>query len=133
MSKYILKVAQEKMAYLKESQKKVAQNIVRAREPGYKPKRLVPFKKIIQNAPMSVQLKRTRGDHLQGKVISQGMNQTYKTVEDFKKEDLSPSGNGVVLEKELMKSGEIGLEHKQASLVISEYLKLKKFALNPKR
>lgn len=132
-SSLVLKMAQEKMKWLSHRQKMVAQNVMNARTPKYIPKDLISFKKTMQSRPMSVKLKRTRGDHIQGKVISQALDQNYKVIEDFRKEDLSPSGNGVVMEKELMKSGEIGLAHKQASVIIAEYLKLKKIAIHPKK
>ena len=130
----LLTLASKKMKYLNARQKLVAQNVMNARMPKYLPKDIVPFQKTLKSSPMSVvNVARTSSKHFSGDRFSQAVSSSFEAKETYSKKDITPSGNAVVLEKELMKASDIGSDYKLTTTLASEYLKLRKLGLNIKK
>lgn len=101
-----------KMNYLSQRQKIISQNVANADTPGYQPKDLekVDFGRLLTNVTKektpSVQMVTTDDSHLP-------LNNAASTREQVKKRtyEVAPSGNGVIMEEQLMKSNDVQLNY----------------------
>lgn len=107
-----------KMDWLTQRQQVVAQNIANADTPGFRPSDLEPFS-------FSSALRRTRRlppvqtapSHLAGTLGGAGELRQEKERKPY---EVSPDGNGVVLEEQLMKISQTGVDY---NLVTNLYRK----------
>lgn len=117
----LLQAIGAKMDYLSQRQNIFAQNISNADTPGYQPKDLAPVdfssflnddKKNVSN----VHLAATDSQHLN----LNGTTANLKTKENNTPYEVSPSGNAVILEEQLMKSGRNAMDY---TLMLNVYQK----------
>lgn len=101
-----------KMNYLSQRQKVISQNIANADTPGYQPKDLekVDFGRLLTNVTKektpSVGMMITDEAHLPLNNAASTRAQTQKRTYE-----VAPSGNGVILEEQLMKSNDVQLNY----------------------
>ncbi len=117
----LLQAIGAKMDYLSQRQNVYAQNVSNADTPGYQPKDLAPvdFSSLLKQDNKSVakvSLAATDGQHLNlnGKAAS------LKTKDNNAPYEVSPSGNAVILEEQLIKSGSNAMDY---TLMLNVYQK----------
>jgi len=99
-----------RMAWLGRRQQVLAQNIANADTPNYKPMDLKPldFGRLAENASRRVEVRLTDAAHLTGTRPTQ--------MFDAERQDpiaeMTPSGNAVILEEQLMKVGENAMTYR---------------------
>jgi flagellar basal-body rod protein FlgB len=94
-------LAAQQSRWLAVRQSAVAGNVANANTPGYGTAEVEPFQSVFDKT--SVRLVSTNPAHLAGQSSADGFKVTNEDTSDA----LMPSKNTVVLENELMKSGEI--------------------------
>ena len=108
----LFKLATQQSRWLSVRQSAVAGNVANVNTPGYGTTEVEPFESVLNNS--RVTLVATNSAHLAGNVSAQG----FKVNQEDTSNALMPSKNTVVLENELLKSGEIrrGFEMNTASV-----------------
>lgn len=122
----------QRLNWLSQRQSVLAQNIANANTPGYKPKDLkeLSFRTMLaKTSSATIGMAKTSGAHLAGTSKSQG---TYKIIKSGSYET-TPSGNAVVLEEQLMKSGETRMNYRTTLNLYRKHIELLKTALNAGR
>lgn len=116
-----------KMAWISERQKLLSENIANADTPGYRPRDLkqVDFRALLEKQTSSVGVTLTNRRHLGGGVAQ---NYNFKPVESEAGE-VSPSGNAVSLEEEMMKVGQSQMEFELTTSLYRKHMQLLKLAL----
>ncbi len=110
-----------KIDYLGQRQGILAQNIANADTPNYRPKDLAPvdFSTMLQReigGGRNVSVATTSGSHLPN--VEAGIDaQTKKQKDTY---EVAPTGNAVVMEEQLLKSGENSMDY---NLMLSVYQK----------
>ncbi|WP_274627881.1 flagellar basal body rod protein FlgB [Arvimicrobium flavum] len=94
-------LASQQSRWLAVRQSAVAGNVANVNTPGYGTAEIEPFQRVLDNT--RVTLASTNPAHLAGNSSADG----FKVTQEDTSQALMPSKNTVVLEKELMKSGEI--------------------------
>lgn len=97
----LFNLASEQSRWLSVRQAAVAGNIANANTPGYGAAEVEPFERVLDNSRVS--LVSTNSAHLAGNTSADG----FKVSQEDTSSALMPSKNTVVLENELLKSGEI--------------------------
>lgn len=115
-------VIRQKLDWLTERQRLTSENIAQSRQPGYLPKDIKPFKEVLRDEG-NISLKKTQQRHLNPKWIEASPHAIAGYAE------VSYSGNGVVLEYEVLKASEITKDFKEASALFERCLKLRRTAL----
>lgn len=121
---------QTNMQYLGERQDVVSQNIANANTPGYQAKDLKPLKfddlMKSTSAASSVQLASTNQKHLGG--LNGGANNfaSDKNITPF---EVSPTGNKVVIEEEVMKVAKNSMEYQKTTNIYRKMLQMFKTAV----
>ena len=118
----------ERMAWLTKRQQVLAHNIANANTPGYIPKDLEPvdFKRMAENASGRIAVSTTNGGHLSG---SSPSNAAYRVIEPTDDIEMTPSGNAVALEEELMKVSETVMDHQITANLYSKHLNMIRMVL----
>lgn len=91
-----LALAGQRLNWLEQRQKVLAQNIANANSPGYQPRDLQPFEELVQRAGATAPLARTDARHIPARTEMQGRP-------DRKVTERSPDGNAVSLEEQALK------------------------------
>ncbi|MGB4101707.1 MAG: flagellar basal body rod protein FlgB [Alphaproteobacteria bacterium] len=105
----LTKLITQKMNWLNERQRLLAQNVANVDTPNYKPQDLAPFdfKSVLQQTMVAPSL--TQVNHIPtAHQPKQGV-----TVVKAKSDETMPSGNGVNLESEMMKVSSTGMEYQE--------------------
>lgn len=115
----IFRMAESMAVHAGKRQALIAQNVANSDTPGYKPLDIKPFSEIMQQAQQGGTLTQ---DHL-GTTITQ--------LEPFKVNDGgdSPNGNGVSVEREIMKSVDASRQHDQALAIYKSALTIMRASL----
>lgn len=108
-----------KMNYLSQREKIISQNVANADTANYNAQDLakVDFSKMLANVSknkMNVSLETTNPNHL----MPGGSPQSPKVVDNKKPYEVNPSGNGVDLEEQMLKSNDVQLNY---SLMVNLY------------
>ena len=122
----------QRLKWLSQRQSVLAQNIANANTPGYKPRDLkeLNFKSMVGKSSSSqLGVARTNGAHLSGITGGQGRYQTVKTAGY----EATPTGNAVVLEEQLMKSGETRMDYTTTLNLYRKHIDMIKTALSSGR
>jgi len=121
----------QKMEWLTERQKVLAQNIANANTPGYVPSDLkkVSFKAHLDQtkATGGLQLRTTEDGHISSGGVSSSRFEI--TQQDAKISMKAPDGNAVVLEDELVKMSETQMEYATAVNLYRKHVTMLKTAL----
>lgn len=112
----IFKMAQSMATHASARQSAIAGNIANADTPGFKARDIASFADSFRNQDTGSGLVATRTTHLAYESASHGFKQI--TVE----ENMSPNGNSVSLETEMMKSGEVRHQHETALAIYKSAL-----------
>ena len=102
----------------------VARNVANADTPGFEPRDLTPFKSQMQ---ASTRMKATRHTHLNG--AQAGYAAQVVTVRDGA---MSPNGNGVSVEDELLRAVDVKRQHDRALAVYRHTLTVLRNSLGRK-
>lgn len=123
----VMKGFTQKIDWLESRQKVLAQNIANADTPGYRPGDLVPlnFKDVLKkstsslslataggSAPASPQLAGSNPAHMGLNGVAGGAKADPKDKPQRNTYEVSPDGNSVVLEEQLLKMGENYADHR---------------------
>lgn len=98
----LMSMASQKMKWLSERQKVIAENVANADTPGYKAKDTVDFETYLSGSSTKVAASLTHPDHIVGRSIGD-----TKAVIDKTAWSANPNGNTVILEQQSMKAAEI--------------------------
>ena len=105
----ILMQAQAMAAHAGARQNHVARNIANADTPGFRPSDLMPFAQAYRTDP-ALDLRQTRDGHLAGSSAPRGWEARDVTPANA----LSPNGNGVSLEREMVRGAQVRGQHDMA-------------------
>ena len=114
----LMRALTAKMGWVEERQKVIAQNIANADTPGYRPQDLKPidFKSLLKNSTSSASinasgLATTSGKHISSSGTPSGAGK-YPTSWEKNPYEVSPVGNAVVLEEQLLKMNQNMTDHR---------------------
>ena len=131
----LMKAINAKMGYLNHRQRIIADNIANADTPGYKPKDVskIDFSSVLdkvdaQQGGMNVSIGRTDSAHM---TISGGSNLDDPKAKEQKKGlyEVSPTGNAVIMEQQLIKSNEVVVDHNFMSGLYKKQLTMMRVVL----
>lgn len=97
----LFRLAGQRLEYLSERQRLVAENVVHANTPGYRAKDLKPFEAML-TTPAPVAPRLTSAVHLAGTLAPQ----PFRVERQPAGWETTPDGNAVALDEEMMKGGE---------------------------
>lgn len=119
------------MRYMSARQKVLAQNIANIDTPSYRASDIKrpDFAKLVASETRANGLRTTSPKHFSG---ASGGNTTFKAEPVTKPFEISPTGNGVVLEEQMAKVGETGLQYEMASSIYRKFTQLYRAALGAK-
>lgn len=124
---------QSNMNYLGHRQDVLAQNIANANTPNYKAQdvKAPDFEKIMQSktgvtAASAVGMVTSNGKHIAGTGIANNLHGGYVKTGAF---EISPTGNQVVLEQEVMKSAKNSMEYQKTTNIYRKMLQMMKTAI----
>lgn len=125
----IVTFLKSKMKWHQARQKVLSENVANADTPGYRPSDLKPltFKAALEASgkQSNLSLDRTHKDHLSSSGLGFGSFATDKS-KDF---EMTPEGNGVVLEDQMMKVSENAFDYQLASNIYTRSLGLIRTAI----
>ena len=123
----LFKMIEERMSWLSERQRVVANNIANADTPNYRPKDVkeLDFKDMLQPHAPKPTMVVTNARHM----LPPHQPQEFGTERDRDPYEISPTGNAVVLEEQLMKVAETQANHRLASNLYAKHLAMLREAL----
>ena len=124
----LFQAAKKRLAWLTQRQEVLAQNIANADSPNYRAKDLKPyeFKELIRRENAQLNMVLTHPNQLPGE---------RKRVRDFGEEmtrvpyETAPVGNNVILEEQMAKVSESGIQHKLTTELYRKHLAMFRAAL----
>lgn len=118
----------QRMGFLAERQKVLAQNVANADTPGYQPKDVtqIPFAKMLKSQGVAAP-RVTQANHIAVEPRSQAAG--TKAEAQKAPYETSISGNSVVLEEQMMKVAEVQTEYNLATNLYRKHLAMLKMAL----
>jgi flagellar basal-body rod protein FlgB len=117
----------ERMKWLTARQKVLAQNIANADTPNYRSKDLKPleFKEMVAKPEeQRFQINRTNGHHIH---VNESVKYETRTNRDVR--EVTPTGNAVILEEEMMKVAETQIQYELTTTLYKKNLGMLKTAL----
>jgi len=117
-----------KMNYLTQRQKVLSQNIANADTPNYRAKDLKPFhfEKLQKDVSSSIQVATTSASH----IIPASSRDLFDVNRRAESYEVTPDGNKVVIEEQLMKLNAVNGEHKLATSLHKKYVGLYRSAMS---
>ncbi|WP_259783171.1 flagellar basal body rod protein FlgB [Aestuariispira ectoiniformans] len=121
----------DKMNWLTERQRVISQNIANSDTPGYRAKEIadLDFSKSLRAANHSLALERTDGGH----IPSPKEREDFRVSRQGRPYEVSPSGNAVILEEQMMKMNETTADYNLATSLFKKYQGLYQIALGSGR
>lgn len=118
----------ERMAWLTRRQEVLAQNIANANTPGYVPRDLKPldFNALVRDSGKRLSAASTRSGHID---VGGGRGDAFRGGVDKASAEVAPGGNGVVLEKELMKAAHTASDYQVATNLYKKHVNMIKTVL----
>ncbi|TCZ53674.1 flagellar basal body rod protein FlgB [Roseicella aquatilis] len=117
-----LALAEERLRWLDQRQRVLAQNIANANTPGYQPQDLVPFAQHLARTDTAAEPRRTDAAHLPGQG-GDGVRKDRTAIER------APDGNAVSLDQQALKVAETDQAHALATALRSRWLAMYRTAL----
>ncbi len=119
------------MDWLTTRQKVLAQNIANADTPNYQAKDLVPldFAAMARAAGNKLNMETTSAGHIKAGLSAAGSPKVFETKATL----TSPSGNGVIIEDELMKVSETQAEYELITRLYRKHMGMLRSALGRRR
>lgn len=117
----------DKMNWLTQRQEVLAQNIANSDTPGYRAKDIadLDFSQSLREARSSLVLAQTNGNH----IPSPKEQETFRVSGQNRPYEVSPSGNAVILEEQMMKMNETTADYNLATSLFKKYQGLYQIAL----
>ncbi|CUH51366.1 FlgB family protein [Shimia sp. R11_0] len=101
----------------------VSQNMANADTPGYQAQDITPFKEVFRNDGSAKTMRATRSGHHGHSLEASALNPTLTTAE------VSPNGNSVSLEEEMLKAVEVKRQHDRSMAIYKSSLTVLRTAL----
>jgi flagellar basal-body rod protein FlgB len=116
----------EKMNYLTQRQRVLAQNIANANTPQYVPSDLKPFtfEDTIDRHQLTMKSSNVR--HLDGTL---GSPRPFSSPEQRRLYEISPDGNGVVLEEQIIKANQTQMDYQLMTRIYEKQVSMMRYAL----
>lgn len=132
LSQYSLfRLAARRLDYLTERQTVLAQNVANADTPGYQPHDLEPFERVLADQRHGgATLVSTHPQHFSG---AQGRGGGIAEGEMAGAYEVSPTGNAVVLEQQMLAVGETAMQHQLASELYRQHMSMLRIAVTGRR
>lgn len=121
----LIRLMNDKMAYLGQRQAVLAQNVANANTPGYAAKDLAPFTFADAMRDASPGMKVTNARHIVPASMA-GVNAATKTAASF---EILPSGNSVDLEQQAMEVSKNATDYQSILAVYRKFIGLFRIAL----
>jgi flagellar basal-body rod protein FlgB len=118
-----------RLTWLSERHQLLASNLANADTPGYRPTDLKPvgFAELVQKAVASLRMKRTDGAHMSG---AEGSDRApFRIQRDKDVFEISPAGNAVVLEEQMLKAADNAMQHQLVTNLYSKQINLIRIAI----
>lgn len=117
----------DKMSWLTQRQRVIAQNVANADTPRYQAHDLKPleFSHAMRTQSQKLQMVATNSQHLQAN-LGKGSN---KVVTQRMPYETTPNGNGVILEEQMMKMNENFQQYNLSTSIFKKYTQMYKTAL----
>ena len=124
----VFKMMTAKMNWLETRQRVLSQNIANADTPGYRPKDLeeIDFKSNFRRSEFRLQLAVTNQNHVQSKIQQSSFGDEKESRKSY---EVSPTGNAVVLEEQLIKVADSAGAHQLATSLYRKNINLFRIAL----
>ena len=116
----------EKMDYLSQRQRVIAQNIANANTPNYVPHDLKPFSFDEVVGRNQMQMNATSVNHLGGTL---GDERPFASPEQRRHYESSPDGNAVVLEEQVIKVNQTQLDYQLMTRITEKQIGMMRHAL----
>ena len=122
----LFKAMSQRMTWLNERQSVLAQNVANADTPNYRPSDLKApsFKELMGRSNTRLKMATTEGNHLTGI----GADAPFRAEPD-RKAELSPSGNGVKLEDEMLKVSGTATDYQLTTTLYKQHIAMLKTVL----
>lgn len=102
----------------------IAQNVANADTPGFKARDIKSFSDTYRNGGANLTMRSTRADHMRIQGGQIGSLQSFETDDP-----ISPNGNSVSLETEMVKASEVRHEHELALSIYSKSMDILRASL----
>jgi flagellar basal-body rod protein FlgB len=112
----LFNLAEQRLAWADQRQAVLAQNVANANTPGYKPRDLRPFAEML-GGTNAVEPVRTQPNHLAGSADGGAPGEVVDRAHT-----LSPDGNGVTLDEQLLKVADTATTHQLVTTIYKTYL-----------
>lgn len=124
----LFRMMNERMGYLSERQKVLAQNVANADTPNYQARDLkkVNFFDEVRRSSRKLQPAATQGTHLAGTQRAEH----WAVQKDRRPYETSPDKNGVVLEEQMMKIANNQADYQMSTTLYRKYLEMMKTTLS---
>ena len=126
----IFRMMSDKMRWLTQRQRVLAQNIANADTPNYQARDLksIDFRKAVGKNIFQVVLNKTDAKHISFKA-----KERFKVVESRHPYETAPSGNAVVLEEQLIKVQQTAADYELMTSLYRKHLSMFRIALGRNR
>lgn len=129
----IFNLLTRRMDYVTERQTVLARNVANSDTPNYQPRDLVPFAKIMKQEAQAKQaadqqrafMQTTNPNHLQ----SPEQNASFEGKEQKSTYETAPSGNGVILEEQMMKIAENNMDYNMVTNLYKKHVGMIRMAI----
>lgn len=123
----LFRMLSTKMDYLVQRQRVLSENIANSDTPNYQAKDLKPleFEKVLRGEQAKLTMAQTSGQHM----AAPGDSDTFSSAKSKHVYEVTPDGNGVVLEEQLMKVDVTRADYQLATNLFRKYQNLYKMAL----
>ena len=121
----LFQVIHQRMDYTTVRHSLIAQNVAHADTPNYRPQDLKSFSAAL-NSPAAPKLAATHSGHIAAAPASAEFaeNRSYEGWE------VEPSGNGVLLEQEIMKAADVSRDYQLAVTLMRKHMSMLRASLN---
>ena len=132
LSQYSLfRLAANRLDYLTQRQTVLAQNVANADTPGYRPHDLEPFERVLAGQQRGgTVLAATHPQHFSA---AQGRGGGAAEGEMAGPYEVSPTGNAVVLEQQMLAVGETAMQHQLTSELYRQHMSMLRIAITGRR
>jgi flagellar basal-body rod protein FlgB len=126
----VLAALMRRLDWLGERQRVLANNIANVDTPGFRPRDLAQpdFRALLAGSRDGMAMAATSAAHL-GRAKSAAANAKPASAASREVDDVSPVGNGVVIEQQMMKVAETQVEHQTVANLYRKHVGLLKLAL----
>lgn len=114
---FLLDIASRKSAWLAARQAVVAGNVANANTPGYRPKDVTPFQDVL--AHTQLQMVSTNASDIE--TPDAGGYAAVDAPQEVDKSELAENGNGVAVEDEMSKAGNISRDYALTTNIVRSF------------